>query len=106
MISENKILVEQCVKVKIQDLLKIAKEELKKIIISSELEALNINIKLTTSKTYFNGVRIWLVCPECEKRIGVLYRHPVSERLGCRQCLNLDYRKHRFKGMIEDIKLS
>jgi hypothetical protein len=97
----KKYLVEQCQKIKIDDFLKTYRGKLKELIISSELEALGFQIGLTTTKTCYNGLRYWFKCPGCDRRAGVLLKHPLSNKIGCRTCLNLEYRKRRYKGMIE-----
>ncbi len=96
--------VETCPKIKIYDLLKQCREEFKKKMISSQLKMMGINIELIGSGTKFNGTRFWFKCPVCERRIGVLFKHPVSQSIGCRLCLNIRYKKQRYKGMIESIK--
>jgi len=96
------ILVENCQKIKIKDFLRICRAELKRAILNSEIETMGLNIKLATSKTCFNGIRFWFVCPLCNKRAGVLFSHPITTEIGCRTCLGLDYQKRRYKGMIEE----
>ncbi len=96
------LLVEECKKIKISDFLKKSRAGLKEAIIKSELEIDGLSIELTTSKTNFDGLRFWFKCPLCMCRVGVLFRHPVSEAVGCRKCLKLEYRKRRYKGMIEN----
>jgi len=96
------ILVEDCQKIKIKDFLKVCRTELKRMILSSEIEMMGTNIDLTTSKTCFNGTRFWFVCPLCHRRVGVLFTHPITNNIGCRTCLRLDYGKRRYKGMIEE----
>jgi hypothetical protein len=95
-------LVEECQKIKMKDFLKVCRTELKKAILNSEIESCGIKINLTTSKTCFNGVRFWLLCPICNKRVGVLFSHLITNEVGCRTCLGLEYRKRRYKGMIEE----
>jgi len=97
----KKYLVEECQKIRIEDFLKIYRNKLKKLILASELEALGLRIELTTSKTCYNGVRFWFGCPLCNKRVGVIFKHPLSNKVGCRRCLNLEYKKRRYRGMIE-----
>jgi len=97
----KKYLVEECQKIRIEDFLRIYRAKLKELVLTSELEVLGLKINLTTSKTYYNGIRMWFVCPLCNKRVGVLFKHPLNKRVGCRTCLNLEYRKRRYKGMIE-----
>ncbi len=96
------MLVEDCSKVRIEDFLRSCRGKLKKLILNSEIEASGYHIKLTTSRTHYNGIRIWFECPLCNKRVGVLFKHPFDGRVGCRQCLNLEYKKRRYKGMIEN----
>jgi len=96
------LLVEECQKIKIADFLKKCKTELKEAMIKSKLEIEGLRIELTTSKTGYNGLRFWFRCPLCELRVGVLFRHPVNNAIGCRRCLKLEYRKRRYKGMIEN----
>ncbi|MBM2820831.1 MAG: hypothetical protein HW405_591 [Candidatus Berkelbacteria bacterium] len=95
------LLVEECPKIKISDFLKKYRAELKKTLILSELEIMGTNVGLTLSKTRYNGIRFWFKCPICGRRIGVLFKHPLTNATGCRKCLNLEYRKRRYKGMIE-----
>lgn len=98
----KKFLVEQCQKINISDFIKKSNEELKKILLKSALEANGLSISLNKSLTGFGGARWWFSCPLCNKRAGILYKHPMSQILGCRRCLNLDYRKHRFSKMFEN----
>lgn len=98
----KKLLVEQSKKVRITDILKRFKVDIKKAFIASELESMGVNIGVTFSKTNYGGVRLWFKCPMCESRVGIVYQYPINNQLGCRQCLNLDYRKHKYKGMIEN----
>jgi len=98
----NKYLVEGCQKISISTFTKNAKRRMKESFIYSELEIAEIQVGLTTSKTHFGGVRYWFKC-HCGKRVGVLFVHPVSQNLGCRACLGLEYRKRRYKGMIENV---
>jgi len=99
----GKILTEECQKISIVDFSRQAKAKLKEAIMSSQVEVFDKNITLLTSRVNFGGVRYWFKCPLCDKRVGVLYIHPVSQKVGCRVCLGLQYRKARYKGMAEDI---
>jgi hypothetical protein len=96
------LLVEECQKIRIDDFLKSCRLQLKKLTLNLEIEAQGLNIELTTSKTNFAGERFWFACPMCGKRVGVLYNHPVTNKLGCRTCFGLDYAKRRYKGMVEE----
>lgn len=97
----RKCLVEECQKIRIEDFLKTYRNKLKELVLASELEILGLKIELTTSKTCYNGIRFWFKCPLCKRCAGVLLKHPLTYEIGCRQCLNLEYRKRRYKGMIE-----
>lgn len=98
----RKNLVENCQKIKIDDFLPQCKEKMKKELIKMALKLLGYQVNLTTSRTLFNGVRLWFKCPLCGERVGIIYKHPLSNKIGCRICLRLSYRKRRFKGMIEE----
>lgn len=69
--------------------------------ITSQLKLMGVDIELIATETKFNGVRFWFKCPQCERRVGVLFKHPITQAIGCRLCLNLHYRKQRYKGMAE-----
>lgn len=94
-------LVEDTHRIDIKTFIKNYKGKLKNLILASDVRAFNEAIKLTTSVTGNGGHRWWFLCPLCQRRIGVLFQHPVSDLMGCRSCLGLEYRKRRFKGMIE-----
>lgn len=94
-------LVEQCQKIRIDDIIREINKEAKKQMIQAYIESLDIELKLITSHTRFNGVRYWFSCPICRKRVGVIYQHPFNTLVGCRSCLSLRYKKRRFKGMLE-----
>ena len=98
----EKCLTEQCQKIKLSDLINKAKQQIKEAILQSSIEAEGYKLRLDRSATGFGGIRLWFSCPICNKRAGVLYKHPVSQILGCRKCLKLDYRKHRYGKMIEN----
>ena len=88
----------QCIK--IDDLIRKAKDEFKLQFIKSSVNLNGKNVQLTTSNTRFNGSRLWFMCPVCNKRRGVLYS--LNSEIACGVCLNLKYRKQRFKGMTEE----
>ncbi len=93
--------VEDCHKLKVDELVSEALKSLKLRLLQSQIQVLGVDVSITTSRTKFNGERLWFSCPRCNKRIGVLFKHPTSKIVGCRTCLNLKYKKQRFKGMIE-----
>ncbi len=95
------MLVENCQKVTMREYLARAKAGLKEMLLHSEVSAFDIPIAFATSRTGFGGIRHWFCCPLCSQRVGVLYMHPISQNIGCRGCLGLEYRSRRFKGMVE-----
>jgi hypothetical protein len=97
----KRFLVEECQKISIKDYVKIAGRKLKEAILCSELGVNEISVSLTTSQTGFGGSRYWFACPMCGRRVGVIFVHPLTQNIGCRLCLGLEYRKRRYKGMIE-----
>ena len=100
--SGKKHLVENCWKVNINDFIRLYRTELKRAFLESKLRVLGNNLELTLSKTGFGGVRFWFQCPICQKRIGILYKHPLNNNLGCRNCLNLEYKSRLYRGMLEE----
>ena len=88
-------------KISIDELVKQARRELKLRLVEAQIESYGITVKLTTSKTRFNSERLWFKCPVCLKRVGTLYRHSLKMVVACRNCLNIKYRKQRYKGMVE-----
>ncbi len=97
----KKYLVESCQSINIVDYLRSVRSRLKEVTIKSDIESDGYKIDLLTSGMHFNGLRYWFKCPLCGNRAGKLYKHPVSQILGCRACLNLEYKCRRYKGMIE-----
>lgn len=75
---------------------------MKELILNSEIEALGWHLEIATSKTHYNGLRLWFKCPICGLRAGVVFRHPITNAVGCRKCLKLEYKKRRYKGMAEN----
>lgn len=95
------LLVEQCQKITLKPLLREYKKRLKGLFLNSNVQVNNEKIELTTSQTGNGGSRYWFICGLCKKRVGTLFEHPIGKRIGCRKCLSLEYRKRRYKGMIE-----
>jgi len=100
--SGKPILVEECQKVSITSCIRAVNEKLKKALLAAETHIGNQTIELIASKTAFNGVRYWFRCPLCSKRMGTLFMHPLTSEIGCRNCLELEYRSRRYKGMLEN----
>jgi hypothetical protein len=101
----KKFLVEECQQIEISTFLRKAKTKLKETLLSSEIDTGGVPIELTTSKTGFGGTRYWFKCPVCGQRVGKLLIHPLSHKVGCRACLGLEYRKRRYKGMVENLDI-
>jgi hypothetical protein len=63
-----------------------------------EVQNLQYDIKLVSSRPYFGGRRWWFICPlivndrVCKRRVRVLYLPPSEIYFGCRHCHNLTYR--------------
>jgi hypothetical protein len=51
------------------------------------------NVELTTTPCFFGGKRYWFTCPNCKKRVGVLYRR--FKYFSCRTCNRLAYRSQQ-----------
>ena len=96
-------LVEECQKIKVEDFTRQYRDKIKELVLDSEVEISGWKVGFTTSKTHYNGVRLWFKCPLCGLRVGVLLKHPLTNAIGCRQCLKLEYRKRRYKGMVENL---
>lgn len=88
--------------IRIDDLLTKACNDLKLRLLQSQIELAGLAVCLTASKTRFDGKRLWFLCPNCQRRAGVIYKHPASGQVGCRLCLGLKYKAQRYKGMIEN----
>ncbi len=63
-------LVENCRKVRINDIVKACRAQLKKMALDVEIKELGLKVDLATSKTCFNGTRFWFACPLCNKKSG------------------------------------
>lgn len=94
------MLVEHCQKLSIIELARQAKGQLLKSLLSAKITTTGQPIRLTTTDCHFGGKRYWLVCPNCSRRIGILYKKPTSELLLCRKCHNLTYLKIRYHKMV------
>lgn len=76
-------------KINIDQVIRETKLSLKKAILEAQLELLGSSINLTTTKTRFNGVKYWFVCPRCNRRSGNLYFiNDLGENV-CKKCLEL-----------------
>ena len=99
--SGSRILVEQCPKININDVVSEATQKMRPLLMQTIIECAGFDVELTTSNPHFGGRRYWFKCPLCGVRVGVIYQHPLTKLAGCRACLGLDYRSRRYKGMVE-----
>lgn len=51
-------------------------------------QAVYARINFAVTYPFFGGRRLWLVCPECQRRSGNLY---LASKVACRRCLALLY---------------
>jgi len=85
-------------KVTIDSLVRLARLEVKKRYLESVDLGSDRKIDLTTSRIANGGSRYWFLCPDCQRRSGVLYQGPNG--LTCRICVGYRYRSSRYKGMV------
>jgi len=50
-------------------------------------------VHLEQTECNYGGVRYWFTCPNCHRRVGVLYLS--SGQCACRKCFNLAYKSER-----------
>ena len=100
----RKYLVEECQKISINTFSRQANKKVKEMLLTSQIETMDKTIEITTSNVYFGGVRYWFKCPLCARKIGTLFIHPLTQQIGCRTCLRLEYRSRKYKGMLENNK--
>ena len=86
----SRLTVENCEKIAVTDL------------DFSHLEALWIEVNkqiidLTKTRCNYGGNRYWFNCPRCGKRVGALYRKPLSLLFLCRLCQNLTYQLTKYR---------
>ncbi len=92
-------LADVCHKVRVQEIVHVYKKSMVDTLEDSKIDIAGVLVPLTESRTGHGGIRLWFKCPLCMRRVGILYQG--SDGVGCRLCFKLDYRSHRFKGMIE-----
>ncbi len=85
----DRLIVEECSRLSIKDF-PLNRNLFKQIIIDNQI------VYLTATKCYFGGSRYWFKCPNCKKRIGVLYRKPANVYFLCRSCLDLTYALRKY----------
>lgn len=93
------MLVENCQKLNVTELTKCTKGQLLETLLNSRISATGQALRLTTTDCHFGGKRYWLICPNCNKRVGTLYQKPTKDDLFCRQCHKLTYLKTRYHKM-------
>lgn len=86
----KRVLVEECQKISIS---KLNLGSLKVL----ELQLGNQTIKLVQTSCNYGGHRHWFTCPNCQKRVGVFYKKPLSDSFYCRSCLDLVYELTRYR---------
>ena len=57
----------------------------------SELIPINDRIPLTATDPYLGVKRLWFRCPDCNRRVGKLYRPENKLKFKCRICYDLMY---------------
>ncbi len=62
-----------------------------------ELNINGLKVSLVSSKCNYGGCRYWFACPSCNRRVGVLYRKPLTQLFLCRECNNLTYQKTKYR---------
>lgn len=98
----EKYLVEDCQNIRVETITREARKDVVKSLVRGTVEISGFKVNLIGKPLHHGGQRFWFVCPTCNMAVGVIYKHPLSENIGCRQCLNLDYKSRRFKGMVEN----
>ncbi|MDE2021913.1 MAG: hypothetical protein KGI71_03305 [Patescibacteria group bacterium] len=96
--------VEDCTRLSIKYLLAHLGEDNVTDWLNAKICVAQQDIRLVTTRAFFGGLRYWFCCPQCDKKLAVLLWHP-DGRIGCRECLGVDYRARRFKGMVEGVAI-
>lgn len=86
----SKTLIEHCQPIS-ASILELTDANISSIEIDGQL------IKVTVTQCNYGGLRIWFVCPNCHKRVGKLFRRPLSSNFFCRSCNNLAYLSTRIR---------
>jgi len=85
----KKLTVEKCERLSIFEL------RIQGLLISNEsddyLYGNGVEIPLTKTPCYFGGERFWFICPDCHRRVAILYRPRYSSFFLCRHCHDLTY---------------
>lgn len=51
----------------------------------------NYCLELLPSTCHLGGQRLWFACPDCCRRVAILYLFPPNRRFTCRLCARLNY---------------
>ena len=94
-------LVEESTKVSVNKYVQEVRKQVKEELLIRSANVLSNKITLSQTQTGFGGTRYWFNCPICTGRIGTVYVHQITKKVGCRKCLGLEYRSRRYKGMVE-----
>jgi len=54
-----------------------------------EWESIKEPVQLSRTPCHYGGERVWFLCPDCDRRVAVLYGH--GPRFLCRHCQRLPY---------------
>ena len=95
------ITVEDCQRISVYELIKQVGQSTDAVL-GAAITVGCMTVRFTTTTTQFGGRRLWFLCPQCESGIGVLLAHPLTQAVGCRRCVEVEYRARRFKGMVEN----
>lgn len=88
--------LEQCSKITIKEIMNKVSLELQKQIMDIELDWIDL---IKTRANYW-GFRVWFKCPMCSNKVFTLYN--INWILKCRKCSSLQYKKQRYKWMLEE----
>jgi hypothetical protein len=67
----------------------------------------NEKINLSVTHPNYGGVRYWMNCPECNNRVGKLYKPDESNEFKCRSCHDLIYQSQEsnvYDGWLKKVK--
>jgi DNA-directed RNA polymerase subunit RPC12/RpoP len=76
---------------------------MQKVALEVQKEILNIEldwIEIIKTKANYWWFRMWFKCPKCSNKVFTLYN--INSELVCRKCSWLNYKKQRFKWMLEE----
>lgn len=63
------------------------------------------SVRLATTSCNLGRVRLWFTCPDCGRRVGVLYFNEEFYAYSCRICLNLTYKSKNKNYRMKDYDL-